>query len=103
MITYVFFKGIFSIVTFLLAYTLDIVVEWIPGFSATAFPVLFGFDTDAALATGWGYFHFVAYKIPPLGIMYEGFLWILYFKIAMIFLTILRLLPAYFSGHSINK
>lgn len=53
----------------------------ITAFVPTVETLPFGLDT--ILADGFGWFFYVAEVIPPLGSMYEAFIWVIGFKITM--------------------
>jgi len=52
---------------------------------------------DAILTDGFNYFFFLTALIPPLAILWEGFFWVITFKITM---RLLRLVP--FIGRMFN-
>jgi hypothetical protein len=56
------------------------------------------FGIEGYLQTGAGYIHMIVVYFPPLGIMLQGFLWILVWKFIMI---LLRLIP--FIGRIFNR
>jgi len=48
------------------------------------------FGIDAILVQGAGYLHYLINVIPPFGIVFTGFMWVVEFKILMMFV---RLIP----------
>lgn len=48
------------------------------------------FGLDSTLSNGFGWFMFLTAIIPPLGLMYQAFLWVLGFKLSM---KILLMIP----------
>jgi len=47
---------------------------------------------DSYLVTGMSYFRFMVVLVPPLGIMFAGFMWIMSFKIGVLTLRLLRII-----------
>jgi len=50
------------------------------------------FPIDTYLSTGMGYVHYIIDVFPPLGVMYEGFLWIIGWKILLITLQFFKII-----------
>lgn len=63
---------------------IGLITQWFP--VVTELP--FGIDTY--LVTGFSNFLYVASQIPPLGLMYSAFLWVLAWKIGLAFF---RMIP----------
>lgn len=59
--------------------------SWLP--KVTTIPFVDGF-----LTTGIGYFNFVASYIPPLEIIFQGFMFIIGFKLILMTLRLLRII-----------
>jgi len=100
--------ALLSTIDFILTYTLDLLaplISLIPGvdFPVDSFPVIGGYDIDAFLETAFNYFAYVKGVIPPLDIMYDGFLVVLVFKLVMMVIRIFRILPAHHTGSQINS
>jgi len=56
--------------------------------TVTALP----FGLDGYLATGMRYVFFIMNLFPPLLILYQGFLWVLSFKVAMLFVRFIPII-----------
>lgn len=56
------------------------------------------FGIDSILVQGSGYIHFLVGVIPPLGIMLNGLLYIIGFKILMMFIRIIPIIGRMFSN-----
>jgi len=70
---------------------LNVLVFWLPDVTSLNITVgSFDFPIDDYLSTGLGYVFYIFPLIPPLEMMYNGFLFIIYWKIGL--LTV-RLLP----------
>jgi len=57
------------------------------------------FGADAILSQGMGYLYFIMGIFPPLQILYTGFLWVLTFKIAMLFIRFIPVLRHLVAKH----
>lgn len=63
---------------------LNALTSWLP--TVETLPL----GLDAILTNGFNYFFFLTNLIPPLGIIWEGFFWVITFKVTM---RLFRLIP----------
>jgi hypothetical protein len=51
---------------------------------------------DDLVVSGIGYVHFLANVLPPLGILLQGFMYFMYFKLTMMFLKMIPIIGRLF-------
>lgn len=81
----------------LIKYFIDIILDLI-GFLTSLFPVVtqLPFGIDSILVQGFGYIHFLAGVFPPIGAVLTGFLYIVNYKLLMMFIRVLPLVGRIF-------
>ena len=71
---------------------LQVFLFWLP--SVTTLNLVLGdfnFPIDDYLTTGMGYIYFIAAVIPPIGILLAGLKWVVYWKLVLLTLKVLRI------------
>jgi len=57
------------------------------------------FGLDGYLSTGMGYLYFIMQVFPPFAILYQGFLAVIAFKVAMFFVRFIPVLRHMWAGN----
>jgi len=85
---------IFNLLLLSLITTLNVLTSWIP--AATVLP----FNADQYLIAGGGMIKFVNDVFPPMGILYEGLIWVIGWKLFLLFLRIIPVIRHLVSAHA---